>query len=722
MTRSKKRVRTPILLQMHATECGAACLGIVLAYFNCWIPLTVLRDKCEVSRDGSSAANIMRAAKSFGLDCKGLGVGAQLLPKLKLPLILFWQYSHFIVLEGFDEQSYYINDPAIGRRKIFDEEFLKGYSGLALQFEKGENFITKGKRVSIFKKVQPLIQGTISDLVGIIACAVMIALLLIVIPLSLKVFIDTVLIGQGNWWIVVLVLLLGGILAYFLTLIQQQILHRISIRISVMGFERGILRLLRLRISYFVHRMTGDILDRVLSNDRIGKSLTEHYILMLTEFTLATVMLFAMAVFDTWLTLLVVSLAILQGILTSALNFHRSTTGEILSREQGMLLGLGIQLLGYAENLRITGSDDRFFAWWAGQQALESKARQHYTKFAHFNEALPILMTAFRNAAIVIIGGNLVIAGDMTLGTFAGFCILAEMSMVPIGKLFRFTEKRSVLATEFQKLEDISKSHVDDSCQQIGTNSNSIVTFNGRLQLAGMLEIKNITFGYNKNLPPLIKDFNLVIKPGQRVAFVGPSGSGKSTIARIVTGIVQPWEGEILFDNHTRYEIPVEVLNRSLAMVDQEIVLFPASVRDNISLWNPEVPDDVIIAATRDACIHHEILIRPEGYSTIVQEGGKNFSGGQRQRIEIARALVGNPAMLILDEATSALDSLTEMEIDRAISRRGVTCLIIAHRLSTVRDCDLIVVFDQGKEVQRGTHDELVVDKNGTYFNLVMSE
>lgn len=709
-------------MQMHATECGAACLGIVLAYFNCWIPLTVLRDKCEVSRDGSSAANIMRAAKSFGLDCRGLGLSADLLPKLKLPLILYWQYSHFIVLEGFDEHGYYINDPAIGRRKILEEDFLKGYSGLALQFEKGENFQTKGKRVSLFKRLQPLLEGAIFDLAGIMACTVMIALLLIVIPLSLKVFIDNVLISQNSWWIVVLILLLGGILTYLLTLIKQQILHRISIRLSIVGFEQGILRLLRLRITYFVHRMAGDILDRVLSNERIGKSLTEHYILFLIELTLATVMLFAMVVFDIWLTLLVLFLAIVQGILTSVLNYHRSTAGEILSREQGMLLGLGIQLLSYAENLRITGSDDRFFARWTGQQALELKARKHYTKFTHFNEALPIVMTAFRNAVIVIIGGNMVIAGDMTLGTFAGFYILAEMSMIPIGKLFRFTEKRSALVTEFQKLEDISKSQVDDSCQQIGTNTNSIVTFNGRLQLAGMVELKNITFGYNKNHHPLIKDFNLVIKPGQRVALVGSSGSGKSTIARILTGIVQPWEGEILFDNHTKSEIPAEVLNRSLAMADQEVVLFPATVRDNISLWNPEVPDDIIIAATRDACIHHEILIRPEGYSTIVQEGGKNFSGGQRQRIEIARALVGNPAMLILDEATSALDPLTEVEIDRAISRRGVTCLIIAHRLCTVRDCDLIVVLDQGKEVQRGTHDELIVDKNGTYFNLVMSE
>ncbi len=298
-----KRVHTPIILQMHATECGAACLGIVLGYYNRWVPLTVLRDKCEVSRDGSSAASILRAARSFDLDGKGLGVNAEMLPKLKLPLILFWQYCHFIVLEGFDERGYYINDPGLGRRWISKDEFKRGYSGIALQFELGENFKPEGKRVSFFNKLQTLIEGTVTDLVGIIACAVMIALLLLIIPSSLKVFIDTALVGPNNWWIVVSTLIIGGIIAYFLTLIKHRILHRISIRISVVGFDQGMTRLIRLPIEFFSRRMSGDIMDRVLSNDRIGKNLTEHYISLLIEMTIAAVMLTAMLFLDVWLTL-----------------------------------------------------------------------------------------------------------------------------------------------------------------------------------------------------------------------------------------------------------------------------------------------------------------------------------------------------------------------------------------------------------------------------------
>ncbi|MYF70235.1 MAG: ATP-binding cassette domain-containing protein, partial [Proteobacteria bacterium] len=291
----------------------------------------------------------------------------------------------------------------------------------------------------------------------------------------------------------------------------------------------------------------------------------------------------------------------------------------------------------------------------------------------------------------------------------------------PVGRFLEFADKRQALETDLQRLEDVSRTAEDPVFSRRSPESQSIPTFNGRLQLAGRLELRDVTFGYNKSRKPLLENFNLVIKPGQRVAIVGPSGSGKSTVARLVSGIYQPWSGEILFDGHPRDEIPEEVLRRSISMVDQEAVLFSASVRDNITLWNPAVPDEVIVAATRDASIHEEILLRPQGYATLVEEGGVNFSGGQRQRLEIARGLVGNPTVLILDEATSALDAATEEYVDDALRRRGVTCLIVAHRLSTVRDCDEIIVLDKGSEVQRGTHDELIAEQPGTYYKLVKS-
>ena len=718
---SKQRVTTPILLQMHASECGAACLGSILAHFGRWAPLTELREKCEVSRDGSSAASIVRAARHYGLDCNGLSVRADQLKKLQLPLILFWQFSHFVVLEGFDSRNFHLNDPSTGRRTLPAEEFKKGYSGIALRFKPRADFRPGGQQPGLFRQLGALLDGSWSVLAWVVACGLMLTLLALVVPVSLSVFVDDVLQNHGPWGGLVAALLGGGLLVYILSLLKHRFLKRLAIRISVIGFNRGLSRLLRLPVEFFHHRLVGDLTDRVSSTDRIAKNLTDQFLVLVIDMAMSAVLLIAMLAYDVLLTLMVLSLALLHGMLAHFLNGVRAVRSQAMRREQGLLIGVGMQMLSHADNLRMTGSDDRFFSRWSGQQARELHARQLCSELGSVNTALPGLIAALRGAAVLGIGGSLVMTGEMTLGTLVGFYILSEMFLAPVGRFLEFADKRQALETDLQRLEDISKTPEDPVFKRRSPESASIPTFNGRLQLAGQIELRNVTFGFNKSRPPLIKDFNLVIKPGQRVAVVGPSGSGKSTLARLVSGIYQPWSGEILFDGHPREEIPEEVLRRSISMVDQDIVLFSASLRDNITLWNPAVPDTSIIAAARDASIHDEILLRPQGYSTLVEEDGVNFSGGQRQRLEIARALVGNPTVLILDEATSALDAATEEHVDDALRRRGVTCLIVAHRLSTVRDCDEIIVLDQGVEVQRGTNDELIADQDGAYYKLVRS-
>ena len=718
---STQRVTTPILLQMHATECGAACLGSVLGYFGRWVPLTELRDRCEVSRDGSSAASIVRAGRHYGLECGGLSVRAHSLRRLQLPLIVFWQFSHFVVLEGIDDRFFYLNDPATGRRRLSAAEFTKGYSGIALRFKRGADFKPGGEQPGLLAQLRTLLAGEWRVLAGAIACALMLTLLVLVIPVSLGAFVDDVLENQGPWGGLVAALLGGGVLVYILSLLKHRFLQRLAIRVSVIGYDQGLSRLLRLPVEFFAHRLVGDLTDRVSSIDRIAKNLTDQFLVLIVDMTMSTVLLVAMLVYDVQLTLVVLLLAVLHGVLARFLNSVRAVRSQAMRREQGLLIGVGMQMLTHADNLRMTGADDRFYSRWSGQQARELHARQRYAQLGHINIALPGLIAALRSAAVLGVGASLVIAGEMTLGTLVGFYILAEMFLAPVGRFLEFTDKRQALETDLQRLEDISKTAEDPVFSRRSSEAVSIPTFNGRLQLAGQLELRDVTFGFNKSRPPLIKDFNLVIKPGQRIAVVGPSGSGKSTLAHLVSGIYQPWSGDIVLDGHPRDEIPDEVLRRSISMVDQEVVLFSASVRDNITMWNPAVPDEVIIAAARDACIHDDILRRPEGYSTLVEEGGANFSGGQRQRLEIARALVGNPTVLVLDEATSALDAATEEYVDDALRRRGVTCLIVAHRLSTVRDCDEIIVLNKGVEVQRGTHDELISDEDGTYFKLVKS-
>ena len=720
-TATARRVTTPILLQMHATECGAACLGSVLGYFGRWVPLTELREKCEVSRDGSSAASIVRAARHYGLECGGLSVRSEALKKLRLPVIVFWQFSHFLVVEGFDDRYFYLNDPATGRRRLSAEEFDKGYSGIALRFERGPDFGTGGERSGLFEQLGTLLAGSWNALTGAIACGLMLTLLALIVPVSLGLFVDRVLEDRGPWGALVAALLGGGILVYVLSLLKHRFLQRLAVRISVIGYNRGLSRLLRLPVEFFDHRLVGDVTDRVSSIDRVAKNLTEQFGVLIIDMAMSAVLLIAMLAYDIVLTLAVLLLALLHGLLAHFVGARRAVRVEAMRREQGLLIGVGMQMLSHAENLRMTGSDDRFFSRWSGQQARELHARQLCSELCRVDTALPGLIAALRAAAILGLGAAMVLAGDMTLGALVAFYILAEMFLAPIGRFLAFAERRQGLETDLQRLEDISRTAEDPVFGRRNPESASIPTFNGRLQLAGQLELKDVTFGFNRSRPPLIKDFNLVLKPGQRVAVVGPSGSGKSTLARLASGIYRPWSGEILFDGHHRGEIPEEVLRRSVSIVDQDVVLFSASVRDNITLWNPAVPDEAIVAATRDACVHDEILRRPHGYATLVEEGGVNFSGGQRQRLEIARALVGNPTVLILDEATSALDAATEAFVDDALRRRGVTCLIVAHRLSTVRDCDEIIVLDKGVEVQRGTHDELIADRNGTYYKLVRS-
>ena len=716
----KRSVRTPLLRQMHVTECGAACLGSVLAHFGRWVPLTELRGRCEISRDGSTMAAILRAARHYGLECKGWHGDISQLKKLPLPLILFWEFNHFLILEGFDHERYFLNDPAMGRRTLSAEEFGKGFTGVALHFDTGPGFQSGGLRPGIAQRISRWLHGAWGALAYAVGCGLMLAVLALVTPALLGIFVDRVL-GESEPWggLAAAVMVAAAIAAYGLTWLKQRWLRRLGIWMSVTAGNRCLSHLLRLPVEYFNHRLAGELTARVLSIDRIAKSLSEHFLGVLIEIAMSAVFLAVMLAYAPWLALIVLGLAVLNAALVRMVTRVRADQSHALRGEQGLLIGVGMLMLQHADILRMTAADDSYFSRWSGHQARELAARQRFSELGHVNAALPGLFTVLSHAAVLAFGATEVMAGEMTLGTLVGLWIVAAMFLAPVGRFVELADERQALETDMQRLEDITEASESPGLARPHQASEAIATLDGRLRLAGQVELRGVTFGYNRRRPPLIKDFSLTIKPGQRVAVVGPSGSGKSTISRLVSGVYQPWSGEILFDGRPRHEIPDEVLARSVSMVDQHVVLFSGTVRDNITLWNSAVPDHDVVAAARDACIHDEILGRPLGYATQVDEGGVNFSGGQRQRLEIARALVGHPTVLILDEATSALDAATEESIDDALRRRGVSCLIVAHRLSTIRDCDEIIVLEKGVEVQRGTHDELMTDAEGLYHRLV---
>ena len=608
----------------------------------------------------------------------------------------------------------------MGRRTLCAEEFNQSFTGVALRFGTGPDFQPGGARPGILQRLPPWLGGTGGALAYALACGLMLAVLALVAPAVLGIFVDRVLGENESWgWPLAGAMAGAAVAVYALTWLKQRCLRRLTVRISVIADNRCLSQLLRLPVEYFNHRLVGELTSRVLSIDRIATGLSEHFVGVLIEIAMSAVFLAVLLVYEPWLALIVAGLAVLNAALVRVVARLRTDRSHALRGEQGLLVGVGMLMLHPTDNLRMTAADDSYFSRWSGHQARELAARQQFFELSHLNSALPGLFTVLSHAAVLGFATTQVMAGEMTLGTLVGLYIVAAMFLAPVGRFVELADERQALEVDLQRLDDITQAPQDPGLSRAGRESEAIATLDGRLRLAGQVELRGVTFGYNRGRPPLIKDFSLTIRPGQRVAVVGPSGSGKSTISRLVSGVYQPWSGEILFDGRPRQEIPGEVLSRSVSMVDQHVVLFAGSVRDNLTLWNPAVPDDDVVAAARDAGIHDEILGRPLGYATQVDEGGVNFSGGQRQRLEIARALTGNPTVMILDEATSALDAATEESIDDALRRRGVSCLIVAHRLSTVRDCDEIIVLEKGEEVQRGTHDELMADEGGLYCRLV---
>ena len=693
------------------------------------MPLEELRDACSVSRDGSNAADIVRAGERYGLRLRGWREDIEALGDLQLPAILFWEFSHFLVLEGVAGDRYYLNDPANGRRTVSREVFSEAFTGIVITAEPTATFEPGGEPPNIWRALWPWLREARGALAYVTLAGLLLAAPGLALPILLSVFVDEVLIGgQRDWgaWLVGAMLLAGGSV-YLLTLLQQLMLRRIAIQLAITHAQGLLWRLFRLPTQYFAHRYAGDLTSRVSLVDQIAASAAQQLVGVVVELTMSALLLVLLAIYDPLIAAIVLAIAVSNVLLARILSQRRTDHNRQLRREQALLFGIETAGLRQIDSLRATAAENDFFVRWSGYQARELTARQRFVELGYVTAALPQLFLLFAGMAVLGLGGWRVIEGDLSIGELIAVYVLAGAFLAPIGRLVHFASAFQLLEADLQRVSDVLNAEEDpalvaaESAQQAGDYS-AVVSLGGRLRLAGRLEMRNISFGYRRNAEPLIDNLSLTLEPGQRVAIVGPTGSGKSTLLRIVNGEYTPWSGEILFDGVPTSEIPRPVLTASLATVDQQIVLFDGSVRDNLTMWNDAVAEADMVAAARDAMIHEEIVRRSGGYDAHVQEGGRNFSGGQRQRLEIARALVNRPSLLILDEATSTLDAVSEHRIDDAVRRRGCSCLIVAHRLSTIRDCDQIIVLDGGREVQRGVHTDLVADRDGIYAQLVLSQ
>ena len=714
------RIKVPTILQMEATECGAAALAMILAHYDLWIPLEKLRVECGVNRDGSKASCILRAARNRNCNAKGYKLNVdkllELVPDNPFPMIIHWEFNHFVVLEGIKNGVAYLNDPAIGRRTVPLEEFRTSYTGVALMIEPGENFKKEGHRYNVFKDIAAKLKKdkwAVTFILILEFCAIIPGL---AAPIMNQIFLDDILTGKHRDWMTnfCLAMTVSFIVSGVITFLRAVILTKWQTKLTLADSSSYFWHLLKLPMEFFQQRYAAEVAGRVGFNAEIAGVLSGPAATAVLDLLVAIFYLLLLLQYNVTLTLIGVAFSSVGIIMFFAMRRHLTDLQMKIQQDSGKAYGVAMNGLRMIETIKANGDESDFFTKWAGYQTKVLKSSQDTALWSMTVTLLPTLLGGINGALIMTFGGFSIMEGAMTAGMFMAFQNLMGSFQAPVGSLVGLGSTLQTTEMQMQRLNDVRRYEVDS----LNFPADNAQRTYSKDRLNGDLILEDINFGYSPLEKPLLSNFNLHIKPGGWVAVVGASGSGKSTLAKIVTGLYKEWSGTVAFDGTDRRKLPRMVILNSVSAVDQDIFLITGTVAENIALFDSSIPKSDIIAAAKDACIHEDILKLENGYDTKVLEGGLNFSGGQRQRLEIARALATNPSILVLDEATSALDPITEKIVLENIRHRGCSCFIVAHRLSTIRDCDEIIVLERGKVVERGTHREMM-QHDGAYKHLI---
>lgn len=716
---TKGVAKVPVVMQMEALECGAASLAMILAYYGKWIPLEQVRLDCGVSRDGSNARNILRAARSYGLSAKGYRYEPEVLKKEgRFPCIIHWNFNHFVVLNGFRGNKAVLNDPAKGTYTVPMSTFDESFTGICLILEPNENFVPEGKPQSMLAYAKKRLVGAGAAIVFVILTAVITSLLGIITPAFSRIFLDRLLTGENPDWLMPFTLALAGISVVQLVVAWIQAVYslRINGKLAMIGNTTFMWKVLRMPMEFFSQRMAGDIQNRQSSNAMIAGQLVNTFAPLALNAVMMSFYLIVMLRYSVILTLIGLASVLVNLILSSIISKKRINITRVQMRDAGKLAGTTVAGIEMIETIKASGAENGFFEKWAGYQASVNTNMVRFQRMNQLLGLLPTLVSSLCDTAVLMTGVFLAMKGEFTVGMIMAFQGFLSSFISPATTLISAGQTLQEMRTDMERIEDVMKYPTDVTFENSDDSEN--IEYD---KLSGNIEIKNVTFGYSRLAEPLIKDFSMSLKSGSRVAFVGPSGCGKSTVSKLISGLYKPWSGEILFDGKPMSKIDRSVFTGSLAVVDQDIILFEDTIANNIKMWDNSIEDFEMIMAARDAQLHEDVMQREGGYQYKLTEGGKDFSGGQRQRMEIARVLAQDPTIIILDEATSALDAKTEYDVVKSIKDRGITCIVVAHRLSTIRDCDEIIVMDQGNVVERGTHEELMKN-GGAYTQLVSNE